>query len=116
MAIDPIFSDTLFFYPPALVATGVTDTCVITEQNTASCTSVVFQTTVASIGTNVVVRFEGSLDGTNFFNLDSLGDTTITSNSTTGYNVQNCPLKAVRCRLVSISGGTPTVTFKIAAK
>ena len=31
---------------------------------------ITFQVTVSSIGTNVVVRFEGSLDNTNFFNLD----------------------------------------------
>jgi hypothetical protein len=62
------------------------------------------------------VRYEGSLDGVNFWNLNSSGDTTITTNTTVGFVVANTPLYAVRCRLVSISTGTPTVTFVVAAR
>lgn len=116
MSVSPIFIDTLFFYPTALTSAGTTTTCTVAERDGSASVDIVFQVTVASIGTNVVVRFEGSLDGTNFFNLDSLGDTTITANGTTGYSIQNCPLKAVRGRLVSISGGTPSVTFVISAR
>jgi hypothetical protein len=69
-----------------------------------------FQVNVSSIGTNVVVRFEGSLDGTNYFNLDqSNTDTTLTANGTYGFALSGCPVKFVRFRLVSISGGTPSV-------
>ena len=113
--IDPIFVDTLFFAPTALTATGTTSTFVVADQNNAGSNSVAFQVTVASIGTNVVVRFEGSLDGTNFFAL-AASDTTLTANNTTGYNFNNFPLKAIRGRLVSISTGTPTVTFVMSAK
>lgn len=75
-----------------------------------------FQVTVSSIGTNVVVRFEGSLDDTNFFNLDEdAEDTTITANGTTGYSLSGTPVKFVRLRLVSLSGGTPTVATKVGA-
>lgn len=75
-----------------------------------------FQVTVSSIGTNVVVRFEGSLDDTNFFNLDEdETDTTITANGTYGYCLNGCPTKYVRVRLVSLSGGTPTVASKVGA-
>jgi len=75
-----------------------------------------FQVTVSSIGTNVVVRFEGSLDDTNFFNLDQDElDTTITANGTRGFALNGCPTKYVRLRLVSISGGTPTVATKVGA-
>lgn len=75
-----------------------------------------FQVTVSSIGTNVVVRFEGSLDDTSFFNLDQSGaDTTITANGTYGFALNGCPIKFVRIRLVSLSGGTPTVATKVGA-
>ena len=78
--------------------------------------AVTFQVTVTSISTNVVVRFEGSLDNTNFFNLDQSGaDTTITANGTYGYALNGCPIKYARLRLVSISGGTPSVASKIGA-
>lgn len=70
-----------------------------------------FQVTVSGIGTNVVIRFEGSLDGTSYFNLSSTNtDTTITSNGTYGYALSGCPVQYARLRLVSLSGGTPTVT------
>ena len=75
-----------------------------------------FQVTVSSIGTNVVVRFEGSLDDTSFFNLDQSGaDTTITANGTYGFALNGCPIKFVRIRSVSLSGGTPTVATKVGA-
>lgn len=75
-----------------------------------------FQVTVPSIGTNVVVRFEGSLDGTSYFNLDEAGtDTTITANGTYGYALSGCPVKFARLRLVSLSGGSPSVTGLIGA-
>jgi hypothetical protein len=73
-----------------------------------------FQVTVSSVGTNVVIRFEGSLDDTSFFNLDqSNTDTTITANGTYGYALANCPVRYVRLRLVSLSGGTPSVASKV---
>ena len=112
---SPIFIDTLFFSPTALTSAGITSTFVVSDQNNASSNNVGFQVTVDAIGTNVVVRFEGSLDGTNFFAL-ATSDTTITANGTTGYSFSNFPLKAVRGRLVSISTGTPTVTFVMSAK
>ena len=77
---------------------------------------ITFQVTVSSIGTNVVVRFEGSLDNTNFFNLDEEAeDTTITANGTTGYSLSGTPVEFVRLRLVSLSGGTPTVATVVGA-
>lgn len=75
--------------------------------------SMTFQVTVADIGTNVVVRFEGSLDGTSYFNLNAANaDFTITTNGTTGYFLV-APVKFVRFRLVSLTGGTPTVSCLI---
>ena len=115
MTTAPVFVDTLFFAPAALTSAGVTSSFFVADQNNAGTSSVGFQVTVASVGTNVIVRVEGSFDGTNFFAL-AASDTTITSNSTTGYNFANFPLKAVRGRLVSILAGTPTVTFVMSAK
>lgn len=90
----------------ALTSAGVTDTVP-----TVGGEDFVIQVVVASIGTNVVVRIEGTLDETNWFNCDYGGDTTITANGVTAFNIQNAPLKAIRGRLVSISGGSPSVTF-----
>jgi len=115
MTTAPAFVDTLFYAPTALTVAGVTSSFFVADQNNAGSNSVAFQVTVASVGTNVIVRFEGSLDGTNFFAL-AASDTTITANGTTGYNFANFPLKAVRGRLVSILTGTPTVTFVMSAK
>jgi hypothetical protein len=116
MSTSPIFSDTVFFKPAALTSAGTTSTFVVADSDDFSGQNYTFQTTVSSIGTNVVVRYEGSLDGTNFWNLNSSGDTTITTNTTVAFVVSNTPLYAVRCRLVSISTGTPSVTFVVAAK
>jgi hypothetical protein len=114
MSVSPIFIDTLFFYPAALTATGATSSCVVAERDGSASTNYVFQVTVADINTSVIVRFEGSLDGTNYFPLQT-GDTTISANGTTGYWFSGRPLKAVRGNLVTITAGTPTVTFVIAA-
>ena len=92
----------------SLTSVGVTDSA-----QTAG-VSLMFQVTVSGVGTNLVVRFEGSLDNVNFFNLDQDNtDTTITANGTTGYALNGCPVKYARVRLVSISGGTPTVAAKV---
>ena len=83
----------------ALTAAGTTAATEIRASE------VTFQVTVTNINTNVVVRFEGSLDGTNFFNLDEdAEDTTITANGTTGYSLSGTPVTHARLRLVSLSG------------
>lgn len=93
-----------------LTAAGATDYASSSGSDNAT-----FQVTVSSIGTNVVIRFEGSLDATNWFNLDSNNvDTTITANGTTGYTMMQAPVAFMRGRLVSLSGGTPSVVFKVA--
>jgi hypothetical protein len=79
-------------------------------------TAITFQVTVSSIGTNVVIRLEGSLDDTSYFNLDQSGaDTTITLNGTYGFCLSGCPVRYVRLRVVSISSGTPTIATKAGA-
>ena len=91
-----------------LTTTGVTSSQVTTGINLC------FQIVLAGVGTDVVIRLEGSLDDTNFFNLDETEqDTTLTANGTYGYALNGCPVKFVRVRLVSIAGGTPTVGIKV---
>ena len=94
----------------SLTAAGTTNSIKVNAQ------AVTFQVTTSSIGTNVVVRFEGSLDDTNFFNLDQDElDTTITANGTRGFALNGCPVEYVRLRLVTITGGTPTVACVVGA-
>lgn len=72
--------------------------------------AITYQVTVAGIGTSVVVRFEGSLDSVNYFNLNENSvDTIITANGTTGYCLSGCPINYARLRLVTINGGSPSV-------
>lgn len=93
-----------------LTAAGTTNFQALGPQD-----NLVFQVTVSSIGTNVVIRLEGSVDATSWFNLDaSEGDTTLAANGTTAYSVSQVPVPYVRGRLVSVSGGTPSVVFKLA--
>lgn len=87
-----------------LTVAGVTDSVLCGGVN------VTFQVKLASVGTNVVIRLEGSLNNTDFFNLAaSNADYTLTANGTYGY-VLFAPVKYIRLRLVSLSGGTPTVS------
>lgn len=92
-----------------LTAAGTTSFQALGPQD-----NVVFQVQVSSIGTNVVIRLEGSLDATNWFNLDPVeADTTLTANGTTAYAVTQAPVPYVRGHLVSLSGGSPSVVFKV---
>lgn len=62
---------------------------------------------VAAINTNVVLRVEGSMNGTNWFNLSATNtDTTITANGTYAFNVSSVAADNIRLTFVSESGGT----------
>lgn len=71
------------------------------------------QTQVANIGTSVVVRLEGSLDGINFFAIGT--DQTITANGFFASTYLQVPAPFVRATLATINTGTPTVTFTLSA-
>ena len=71
------------------------------------------QTQVATIGTSVVVRLEGSLDGTNYFSIGS--DATYTANGFYAVTFLEQPVRFVRANLVTINTGTPMVTFTLGA-
>jgi hypothetical protein len=97
--------------PTFSTATALTATGTTSDVPSVGAEDFVIQVNVSSIGTSVVVRIEGTLDGTNYFNCDAGGDTTITANGSTAFSLQNVPLRAIRGRLVTITGGTPSVEF-----
>lgn len=89
-----------------LTAPGTTDALQV-----KTVTNHTIAVTVAAIDTNVVVRIEGSLDGTNWANLSDVGDTTITGNGTEMFFFKG-KLNYIRGNFVSESGGTAaTVNF-----
>ena len=88
MALYPFTTATL----TSLTAAGTTNSIKVNAQ------AVTFQVTVSSIGTNVQVRFEGSLDNQSFFNLDDEAqDTTISADGTTGYSLSGTPVSMYAC-------------------
>ena len=106
MALYPLTTATL----NSLTSVGTTQSVKVLAS------AITFAVTVSSIGTNVQVRFEGSLDNQSFFNLDDEDqDTTISANGTIGRSLDGTPVKFVRLRLVSITGGSPTVATVIGA-
>jgi hypothetical protein len=90
-----------------LTAAGVT-----TALNVGDLTEHVLQYKVAAINDNVVLRMEGSVDGTNFFNLSSENvDVTVVANETNAF-VYSGKVNYIRGRFVSETGGTDaTVDF-----
>lgn len=67
------------------------------------------QVVITNINTNVVVRIEGSNDGTNWANLSANNsDTTFTTNGTYAFQYQGCPAN-IRTTFVSETGGTAAV-------
>jgi len=85
-----------------------------TTPRTVNGTNLAFQVTVANIGTSVTIRLEGSVDNINYFNLSSdESNITLTSAGTYGYALTGCPILYARLNLVSISGGSPTVSAKL---
>jgi len=86
-----------------LTAAGSTDSVKV-----IGCKNFIYQYTIASINTNVVVRAEGSLDNTNWFNLDTDdADTTQTANGTYAFQHDgDGELCYTRFTFVSESGGT----------
>lgn len=90
--------------------TGVLDVHVINYLSTRNYTLIA---TVSNIDESVVVRLDGSIDGTNFGPMIS---NTITQNGTYPYNVTGFPVGYVRGNFFREDGGTNAVVkFQIAA-
>ena len=108
------FQDTIFSTESTLSAPAVGTALQVAQNNFFSTRDYTFIVTVASVNTNVIVRLEGSIDGTNYAPI--IANQTITANGTTAYNVSGRPVKWIRTNWVSEAGGTAaTVTFSVAA-
>ncbi len=108
------FQDTIFSTESTLSAPAVGTALQVAVNNLFSTKDYTLIVTVASVNTNVVVRLEGSVDGTNYAPI--IANQTITANGTTIYSVSGRPVKWIRTNFVSETGGTAaTVTFSVAA-
>lgn len=107
------YQQTVFFNFPALTSPGVTDAVDVYTINYLSTRNYTLIATVTNINTSVVVRLDGSIDGTNF---GALISNTITQNGTYAYNVGGFPVKKLRANfLQEVGGTTAVVTFQVAA-
>lgn len=106
--------ENLYIYTSGFTAPGSGEAYRIDLPNRSAPKTFLFAPTVATINTNVVVRLDGSLDGTNYVPI--ITGQTITSNGTSFYTVTNMPVKFIQPVFVSESGGTAaTVSFAISA-
>ena len=104
----------LYVFTSGLTATGEGPAYAIDQPNRHAPKNIGLYVTVASINTNVVVRLEGSIDGTNYAQL--ITGQTITGNGTQYYGLANTPVKYIKPVFVSEAGGTSAVvTFGLAA-
>lgn len=113
MALNYI-QDTIFDVNPALTAPGLGNLLQVAVNDLFSTRDYTLIVVVSNINTNIVVQLDGSIDGVNFAQLT--GPSTITANGVFVYSVSGRPVKWVRPRFVSESGGTDAVvTFNVAA-
>lgn len=107
------FQDTIFQTGPVLTAPDLGTLTQVAVNNLFSTDTYTLIVTVTNINTNVVVQLDGSIDGTNFVQV--IGPQTITANGQYVYSVSGRPVKFIRPRFVSESGGTAAeVLFSIA--
>ena len=107
------YQQTVFFSPDTLCIPGVTESYDVYTSNYLSTRNYTLMVTVQDIDTSVVVRLDGSMDGTNF---GAMISNTITENGTYAYNAIGFPVRKVRANFLKETGGNNArVTFKIAA-
>ena len=84
-----------------------------TYENNMFLTDHLFQYTLTGVSNNVVLKFEGSLDNSSWFNLDD-NEAVVTkdANGTYQSHKSSTPLKYVRSTMVSESGAT-TATVNV---
>ena len=96
-----------------LTAPGVTEPVDVLVTNYLSTRNYTLIATVTNIDTSVVVRLDGSIDGTEYGPLIS---NTITENGTYPYFVNGSPVGFLRGNFLRETGGTNAVVkFSIAA-
>jgi hypothetical protein len=107
------YQQTLFFSPCTLSIPGVTEAYEVYVINYLSTRNYTLMVTVQDIDTSVVVRLEGSTDGTNY---GAMISNTITENGVYAYNVSGFPMRTVRANFLKETGGNSArVTFQISA-
>jgi len=107
------YQQTVFFSFPTLTAPGVTDVVDVYTVNYLSTRNYTLVATVTNINTSVIVRLDGSTDGTNF---GAMISNIIKENGTYTYNVSGFPMRKLRASFFHETGGTDAeVTFQIAA-
>jgi len=108
------FQDTLFFNAGNLTSPSTTTAVAVYENNYFSTSDYALVVKVTNINTNVVVRLDGSIDGTNYGPMIS---NTITANGTYVYNISGCPMKFIRGNFFAENGGTDAiVTLSFSAR
>ena len=108
------FRDTVFSTDTELAQPQLGTLTQVAENNLLSTKDYTLIVTVSNINTNVVVQLDGSIDGTNYAQI--IGPQTITANGHSVFSVSGRPVKFVRPRWVSESGGTAAVvTLSVAA-
>jgi hypothetical protein len=113
MSFFESYQQTVFFNFPALTSPGTTDVVEVYTPNYLSTRNYTLNVTVTNIDTSVVVRLDGTTDGTNF---GAMISNSITVNGTYAYNVTGFPMKKLRANFFSETGGTnANVQFSIAA-
>jgi len=113
MSFYESYQQTVFFFPPKLTIPGVTESYEVYTINYLSTRNYTLTATVTDIDTSVVVRLEGTLDGTNYAAMIS---NTITEDGTYTYNVSGFPMKKIRANFLQRTGGNNAqVTFQMAA-
>ena len=72
-----------------------------------------FVYTTTGVSTNVIFNIQGTIDGSNYFDVFA-SDTTVTSDTTGYLNKTNFPVRAVRVNWISKSGvgTTPNLSVK----
>ena len=100
------FQDTLFYESGELTEPGTTPGVLTYENNYFSTKDYTLVATVTNINTEVVVRLDGSIDGTHYGPLIS---NCIKKNGTFVYNITGSPVKYVRGNFFSETGGTSAV-------
>jgi hypothetical protein len=113
MSFFESYQQTVFFDFPELSFPTTTDAVEVYVTNYLSTRNYTLLVTVSNINTSVVVRLDGSIDGTNY---GAMLSNTITANGTYAYNVGGFPMKKVRGNFFYESGGTNAIVkFQIAA-
>jgi hypothetical protein len=107
------YQQTVFFSPSTLSNPGVTESYEVYTPNYLSTRHYTLMVIVTNIDTNVVVRLEGTLNGTDY---GAMISNTITVDGTYTYNVSGFPMKKIRANFLrSVGGNNARVTFQMAA-